>query len=151
VLGADLGSVASIFTIVVGIITLGGLGIGGGRWYMKRKEGPASDRVLLHRIDERLVGVDPTDLIPNPAPGLIEEIGDMKTKISSHTIRLGKLEIGQEEIMTALRPNGGQSQDPGDVLQRILLNQNVLMDHMGLTPTVPAPGIQHPVEKKKHG
>jgi hypothetical protein len=155
----SLTRLSEVFTVIVGLTAVGGAVAGFNKWVIHRKSGPASDRILLHTIDERLVGETPSPLNPNPQPGLIKEVTELKSDMTTvradlvdlknnvkeiqetvsiahddHAVRLSKLEIGQENIIKAMLPNGLKSDMPGDVLQHVLRQNEAIMRQMGIDP-----------------
>ena len=155
----SLTRLSEIFTVIVGMTAVAGVVAGFNKWVIHRKTGPNSDRILLHTIDERLVGEVPSPLNPNPQPGLIREVNDLKVDISivssdvaevktdvrevretvssaheDHGRRLQTLEAGQESIIKSLLPNGLKSDNPGDVLQHVLRQNEAIMLRMGIDP-----------------
>lgn len=126
VLGDVLASAASIFGIVLGVIGVGTVGVGLGRKYVKRKEGPAAERSLLHKVNTALVGEgDPTPFNPYPDPGLIADVAALKKGQSD-------LKEQFEKFVTSTMPNGGDTDNVGDVLLRQGRSLGKIMDHLGI-------------------
>ena len=152
-----------------------GLIAGVNRWVLGRREGPRSDRKLLHEINVSLVGEKVTELNKTPPPGLIQDVANVKNDVAdvkedvrevkddvkevkdnvaeahaNHAERLGDLEEGQQRIIRAMLPNGLKSDMPGDVLQHVLRQNEAIMERLGINPEEYDPKAQNTTPQDSH-
>ena len=162
-----LAPLAELFTILFSAVSVVGGAIAVARWWGKRQEGPKAERQLLHAIDTRLTGEDPSPLNPDPPSGLIEDVANVRSDVAEvkqnvgelrdlvlknqteYNVRIDAIESshaelkrGQEKILKGLVPNGLRSDMPGDVLQHVLRQNEVILQRLGVDPAVCDPKSQ---------
>ena len=155
----SLAGLSEIATVVIGVSAAAGIIATGWHFWDKRRSGPREDRKLLHDIDTTLSGEEPSKLNPEPDPGLIKEVAGIRTDVAAvkvdigvakdemakvsratervhadHGQRLVRLELGQQQILRAIQPNGLTSDMPGDVLQHVLRQNEAIMERLGINP-----------------
>ena len=72
----------------------------------------------------------------------IEKVSSATRRVhSDHGQRLVRLELGQQQILKAIQPNGLTSDMPGDVLQHVLRQNEAIMQALGIDPAVYDPKV----------
>ncbi len=112
-----LDSAGAIFTIASALVVVGGVGIAGARRWRNRPARAEANKTA--QILTTLEGKKPTLLDPTPPPGLVK--------------RVGNLETGLSQVVTMLKPNGGNTTNPGDVMQLISRQNEAIMRHLDIT------------------
>lgn len=119
-----LGTWGSIATILGGLALVGGILL----TQVRKARGKGTSR---HAIDEVVIGVpevkdERTGRVIQPErPGLIDRMDDMDTWRTGVDDRL-------DQILTAVKPNGGDTKNPGDTVIRMEGQLRKLAEHVGL-------------------
>ena len=137
---------AAFVTICVGALTVLGFAAAGIRSIVRYEEGPRSERKLLHGLDEAMTGRPATRLEPHPPPGIVDTVAslakdsaEMKTSHVLMSCQIEDLRIGQEDIVKRMVPNGLTSDNPGDVLQHVLRQNEEILRALDIDPAVCTP------------